>query len=401
MNPKRTNLLGLTREALKAFFVDSLNEKSFRADQVMKWVYHRGETNFMQMTDLSQALRTRLSELACIQLPTVTYHHIAKDGTQKWLLKMGSTALENTSLSLQGLSSQGNVVEMVFIPEDGRGTLCVSSQIGCALDCSFCSTGKQGFQRDLTAAEIIAQVVIAQQTLRHTPEYDSDRPITNVVMMGMGEPLLNYGNLVSALSIMLSDFGFGISKRRLTVSTSGIVPKMDLLSEQMDVSLAVSLHAASNALRDQLVPINKKYPLDLLKQACQRYANFQARRRRITFEYVMLHEINDDLSHAKDLLKWLGDLPCKMNLIPFNPFPHSGYHRSSKARIEKFQQFLLNSGIVTTVRRTRGDDIDAACGQLVGQVQDKTRRQKDWQALIFRQHGHLEDTQSATGTQYG
>ncbi len=373
---KRVNLLGMPRAELKAFFA-SLNEKPFRADQVMKWLYQRGVTDFLQMTDLSMGLRTRLSAVAEVALPKVTYHHVSNDGTQKWLLDVGAA---NSG------QQTGSVIETVFIPESGRGTLCVSSQVGCALDCDFCSTGKQGFQRDLTAAEIVAQVFIAHQALFKAGEVE--RPITNVVMMGMGEPLLNFQHLIPALQVMLSDFGYGISKRRLTVSTSGIVPKMDQLMDHVDVSLAVSLHAPSDSLRNKLVPINKKYPLNELKAACQRYSEFQARRRRITFEYVMLQEVNDRLEDADRLIDWLGDLPCKVNLIPFNPFPYAGYKRSSNTRIAKFQAKLLEAGVVTTVRRTRGDDIDAACGQLVGQVKDRTRRQRDWRAatMIFREN---------------
>lgn len=375
----KTNLLGLTRVQLEDF-LQNLGEKTFRARQIMKWIHHHNLTDFEQMTDLGKALRQKLRAVAEIRLPKIIQQNFSEDGTRKWVLDMG----------------RGNAIEMVYIPEKKRATLCVSSQVGCSLDCDFCSTGKQGYQRDLTTAEIVAQVWIAQQSFMPIANM-GQRPITNIVMMGMGEPLLNLDQLVPALQIMLDDLGYGISKRRLTVSTSGVVPKMDALSEAIDVSLAVSLHAPNDALRDRLVPINKKYPLASLLAACQRYLSRYGERRRVTIEYVMLEQVNDSVAHAAELVQLLSQLPCKINLIPFNPFPHAGYQRSSDARIAIFQQRLIDAGFTTTIRRTRGDDIDAACGQLVGQVQDRTRRQRDWQAVVLRQASNGSSTQAATG----
>jgi 23S rRNA (adenine2503-C2)-methyltransferase len=363
----KINLLGLTRAQFEQFMV-SIGEKPFRGRQIMKWIHHYNLTDFEQMTDLGKALRQKLAAVAEVRLPKVLLQNFSNDGTRKWVLDMGL----------------GNAVEMVYIPEAKRATLCVSSQVGCSLDCDFCSTGKQGYQRDLSTAEIIAQVWIAQQSFMPIANMGM-RPITNVVMMGMGEPLLNFEQLVPALEIMLDDLGYGIAKRRLTVSTSGVVPKIDALTDAIDVSLAISLHAPNDALRDQLVPINKKYPIHTLLAACQRYLDRYGPRRRITIEYVMLEQVNDSVMHANELAQLLRDLPCKINLIPFNPFPHAPYQRSSEARISIFQQRLIDAGFTTTIRRTRGDDIDAACGQLVGQVQDRTRRQRDWQAVVLRQ----------------
>ena len=290
----------------------------------------------------------------------------SKDGTRKWLLDVGT----------------GNGVETVFIPEADRGTLCISSQVGCALECTFCSTGRQGFNRNLTTAEIIGQLWWANKALGATPK--NERMISNVVMMGMGEPLANYDNVVRALAVMLDDHGYGLSRRRVTVSTSGMVPQMDRLKEDMPVALAVSLHASNDEVRDQIVPLNKKYPLKDLMAACRRYL-VKAPRDFVTFEYVMLDGINDKAEHARELLDLVRDVPCKFNLIPFNPFPNSGYERSSSENIRIFRDILQQAGLVVTVRKTRGDDIDAACGQLAGQVQDKTRRQQKWHQLLIQQ----------------
>jgi len=347
---KPVNLLDLDRKGLAAFFVE-LGEKPFRSTQLLKWIYQEGVYDFDLMTNLSKSLRTQLSERCIIATPEIVLEKLASDGTCKWALE----------------TSCGNRIETVFIPEEGRGTLCVSSQIGCALACSFCSTAQQGFNRNLTTAEIIGQLVVAQK--RIGPE----KRITNVVMMGMGEPLLNFDNVIAAMNLMMDDFAFGLSKRRVTISTSGVVPAMYRLTEACDVSLAVSLHAVTDELRDELVPINKKYPLKELMEACRENAKL-APRRTVTFEYVMLDGINDSMQDAKGLLKLLKTVPAKINLIPFNPFPNSPYRCSNTETINRFKTFLNDAGIVTTVRKTRGEDIDAACGQLVGQVDDKSRR---------------------------
>lgn len=350
VNNDRTNLLGFDRQGLEAFFV-GLGEKPFRATQLLKWLYQEDMSDFEQMTNLSKSLRAYLLEHCCITAPEIVVEQQASDGTRKWALQM----------------SCGNRVETVFIPEENRGTLCISSQVGCALACSFCSTAQQGFNRNLSVAEIIGQLYVAQRQL------GQEQRITNVVLMGMGEPLLNFENVVTAVRLMMDDFAYGLSKRRVTISTSGVVPAMYRLAEECDVSLAVSLHAARDELRDQLVPINQKYPLSELLAACNRYVQ-TAPRRFITFEYVMLEGVNDTVADAQALLKLLADTPSKMNLIPFNPFPNSQYQCSSKTAIERFRSILHNAGMVTTVRKTRGDDIDAACGQLVGKVKDKSRR---------------------------
>ncbi len=347
---KKTNLLDFDREGLKAFFVE-MGEKPFRATQLLKWIYQEGVDDFDQMTNLSKSLRAWLKQHCVIQAPEILLEKVASDGTRKWVVEM----------------SCGNRVESVFIPEQNRGTLCVSSQIGCALACTFCSTARQGFNRNLNVSEIIGQLYIAQKRLG-----DQQR-ITNVVMMGMGEPLLNFDNVVAAMNLMMDDFCYGLSKRRVTISTSGIVPAMARLNAVCDVSLAVSLHAANDELRNELVPINQKYPLAELMQACREYARLGPRKH-ITFEYVMLAGVNDRLSDAKALIRLLNKVPAKINLIPFNPFPQSDYHCSAMNDILKFRDLLHNAGIVTTIRKTRGDDIDAACGQLVGQVKDKSRR---------------------------
>ena len=365
MIAEKTNLLGLNRTQMEEFFL-SVGEKRFRAEQLMKWIYHENTVDFEKMTNLSKVLRAKLMDVAEIRAPQIASKEYSKDGTRKWVIQVDAN----------------NRVETVFIPQGKRGTLCVSSQVGCALDCDFCSTGKQGFQRDLTSAEIIGQVLIACSSFGAL-ENRGARAITNIVMMGMGEPLLNFENTVNAMSIMRDDLGYGISKRRVTLSTSGVVPALDKLSDRIDVALAVSLHAPNNELRDQLVPINKKYPLEELMAACRRHlAQYPDKKRRITIEYVMLDGVNDQQIHAKQLLKLLEHLPSKINLIPFNPFPHSPYKRSKPSAIIAFQQTLQKAGFVTTIRSTRGDDIDAACGQLVGQVVDRTRRSEQWKKII-------------------
>ncbi|MBV1870820.1 MAG: 23S rRNA (adenine(2503)-C(2))-methyltransferase RlmN [Gammaproteobacteria bacterium] len=358
--------MGLTQEELVEFFA-GIGEKPFRASQVMKWLHLGAVDDFQDMTNLSKSLRAKLESTAEIVVPEVTFKKYSKDGTRKWVLKLDS----------------GNSVETVFIPTDGRGTLCVSSQVGCILDCSFCSTGKQGFQRNLTTAEIIAQVWVANQSFGPN-DNRGERPVTNIVMMGMGEPLLNFDNVIKAMHLMKDDLGYGISKRRLTLSTSGVVPAMDQMNEEIDVALAVSLHAPNDELRDQLVPINRKYPLKELLAACTRYLDkYESKRRRITMEYVMIEGVNDSPEHAKELAKLLQKIPSKINLIPFNPFPGSGYRRSPPERVQWFQNFLLKQGYTTTVRSTRGEDIDAACGQLVGMVEDKTRRNSRWREKLI------------------
>jgi 23S rRNA (adenine2503-C2)-methyltransferase len=344
------NLLDFDREGLAAFFVER-GEKPFRATQLLKWIYQEGITDFNLMTNFSKPLRAHLEANCRVEAPEIVLEKNASDGVRKWVLQ----------------TDCGNRIETVFIPEENRGTLCVSSQVGCALACTFCSTAQQGFNRNLSTAEIIGQVVVAQQRL------GDSKKITNVVMMGMGEPLLNFDNVVAAMHLMMDDFAFGLSKRRVTISTSGVVPAMYRLTQVCDVSLAVSLHAVRDELRDVLVPINKKYPLHALMEACRENAKL-APRRTVTFEYVMLDGINDSLDDAHGLIDLLRSVPSKLNLIPFNPFPNSPYKCSSNNRINQFKTLLNDAGIVTTVRKTRGEDIDAACGQLVGQVTDKSRR---------------------------
>lgn len=351
----KTALFGLDREGLTSFFAE-LGEKPFRAQQLMQWIHQRGEADFDCMTNLAKPLRSRLATVAEIHPPEVILDQQSADGTRKWLLRVDG----------------GNAVETVFIPEQNRGTLCVSSQVGCAMACTFCATGHQGFNRNLTATEIIAQVWVANRALGHAP--DGERIISNVVMMGMGEPLLNLPALLPALNIMLDDMGYGLSKRRVTVSTSGIVPAIDRLKAHCDVALAVSLHAPDDVLRDELVPINRKYPIAELLAACRRYMAGKSARSHITFEYVMLDGINDSPAQAARLADLLADVPAKINLIPFNPFPGTPYRRSSATAVSRFQELLLNRGYIVTVRRTRGDDIDAACGQLAGQVMNRLRR---------------------------
>ncbi len=366
----KVNLLGMTRAQLEEFFV-SIGEKKFRATQIIKWIHQLGVDNFEEMSNVSKALRAKLEKVAEIRPPEVVYKEFSNDGTRKWVLKVG----------------ENSMVETVLIPDGDRKTLCVSSQVGCALDCSFCSTGKQGFQRDLTTAEIIGQVWVANRSyFEENQDYDSRiRALTNVVMMGMGEPLLNFDAVVPAMDLMLEDFAYGLSKRRVTLSTSGIVPMMDKLSDVIDVSLAVSLHATNDELRNELVPVNKKYPLKDLMAACQRFlAKFQADggRRKVTMEYVMLAGINDQAVHAYEMIQLLKNVPSKINLIPFNPFPQAPYKCSSRSQILAFQKILTEAGFICTIRATRGDDIDAACGQLVGQVQDRTKRAARWQQKI-------------------
>lgn len=358
----KTNLLDLDRAGLSAFFAEA-GQKPFRAAQVLQWVHQYGVNEFSAMTNLSKGLRAWLEEHAEIRPPEIALDQQASDGTRKWLLRL----------------ADGNCIETVFIPEEDRGTLCVSSQVGCVLNCSFCSTAQQGFNRNLTVGEIIGQLWVANHALRQEPR--GERVITNVVMMGMGEPLLNFDNVVAAMHLMLDDLAYGLSRRRVTVSTSGVVPAIDRLREACLVSLAVSLHAPDDALRERLVPLNKKYPIADLLAACRRYVAGDSRRR-VTFEYVMLDGVNDSLEHAQALIRLLRDVPSKVNLIPFNPFPATQFQRSSQATIDRFRDALLQAGLVTITRRTRGDDIDAACGQLAGRVQDRTRRSDRRQIAI-------------------
>jgi 23S rRNA (adenine2503-C2)-methyltransferase len=361
-----TNLLDLDPAQL-IDYCEQLGEKPFRAKQLQRWIHQFGAGDFDQMSDLAKSLREKLKTRAHIVAPVIISDHISQDGTRKWLLDVG----------------QGNAVETVFIPEENRGTLCISTQAGCAVNCRFCSTGKQGFSRNLTVGEIIGQLWMAEFALRQTkgiePGPKGERQITNVVMMGMGEPLLNFEPTVTALKLMLDDNAYGLSRRRVTLSTSGVVPMIDKLSQECPVAMAVSLHASNDALRDGLVPLNKKYPLSELMAACRRYLEF-APRDFITFEYCMLDGVNDTDLHARELVALVQDktapVSCKFNLIPFNPFPESGLKRSNNARIKAFAQILMDAGIVTTIRKTRGDDIDAACGQLAGEVQDRTRVQE-------------------------
>ena len=356
------NLLEFNREQLTKY-IEQFGHKPYRAKQLLRWIYYFNENNFGVMTDVAKSFQKTLTENAEIQIPQITFDKLSSDGTRKWLLNVGAS----------------NGIETVFIPEADRGTLCISSQVGCALECTFCSTGRQGFNRNLTSGEIIGQLWLANKMLRNQENYSGlglgDRIISNVVMMGMGEPLANYKHVVQALEMMLDDHIYGLSRRRVTLSTSGLVPAMDKLKEDCPVALAVSLHAPDDQLRDQIVPINKKYPIKELMAACQRYIN-KAPRDFVTFEYVMLKGINDSIAQANSLVKLVKDTPCKFNLIPFNPFPNSGYLCSDKQVINEFKSVLMEAGIITTIRKTRGDDIDAACGQLAGQVQDKTKRSR-------------------------
>ncbi len=354
--PARTNLLGMPHQEMADWFV-ALGEKPFRATQVMKWVYHRGVVDFSEMTDLSLALRERLAEIAEVRPPETITVQDSSDGTRKWLLRVDA----------------GNAMETVYIPEEDRGTLCISSQVGCALDCAFCSTAQQGFNRNLSAAEIVGQVLVAARGLDHVPA-EERRVITNVVFMGMGEPLTNFDHVVAAIGILLDDKGYGLSRRRVTLSTAGVVPALERLADTCDVALAVSLHAPDDALRDELVPINRKYPIARLLDACRYYVGKRPQQAHVTWEYVMLDGVNDSDAHAYALARLLQGIPSKVNLIPFNPFPMTRFRRSPEERISRFREILMEQGYLVLTRRTRGDDIDAACGQLAGRVQDRSRR---------------------------
>ena len=359
----RTNLLGLTLRQMEQFFLD-LGEKKFRAQQVLKWIHHQGVIDFDEMTNLGRGLREKLGTVAEIRPPEIASQHDSTDGTRKWLIRVAG----------------GGLVETVLIPDGSRATLCVSSQVGCSLDCSFCSTGKQGFQRDLTAAEIIGQVWLAIKS------YDAfqsgkGRVVTNVVMMGMGEPLLNFDNVVAAMDLMMEDLAYGISKRRVTLSTSGVVPALDRLAGVSEASLAISLHAPNDTLRNELVPINRKYPIAMLLESARNYIGAQSDTKRVvTVEYTLIAGVNDQPEHARELALLLRDFPCKVNLIPFNTFAQSDYRRPSGNAVSRFWQVLVDAGYIVTVRTTRGDDISAACGQLVGQVVDRTRRSERYRA---------------------
>ena len=353
---KRINLLGMPRQKMLDFF-SSIGEKPFRAKQVMQWIHQYGVHDFEEMSNISKVLRSKLSSIAKIEGPDIIFQDISSDGTRKWVMKMPG----------------GSSIETVLIPEGNRGTLCISSQIGCALDCSFCSTGKQGFNRNLSAAEIVGQIWQALASFENIDRVN-DRPITNVVMMGMGEPLLNFDNVMDAVSVMMDDYAYSISKRRVTISTAGVVPAIDKMSGLTDASIAISLHAPTDELRNQLVPVNKKYPIDMLLASVKGYLGQLSDKRKATIEYTLLAGVNDRKVHADQLIDLLRDFPCKINLIPFNPFPGSGYKKPSNLEVRQFKEWLVNGGYITTVRTTRGDDIDAACGQLIGQVEDRTRR---------------------------
>ncbi|MEC5195439.1 23S rRNA (adenine2503-C2)-methyltransferase [Xanthomonas campestris] len=370
----KQNLLDLDREGLEHFFADTLGEACYRAHQVMKWIHHRYVTDFDQMTDLGKALRAKLHQHAEVLVPNVVFDKPSTDGTHKWLLAMGTDGK--------------NAIETVYIPDKGRGTLCVSSQVGCGLNCTFCSTATQGFNRNLTTAEIIGQVWVAARHLGNVPH--QQRRLTNVVMMGMGEPLMNFDNVVRAMSVMRDDLGYGLASKRVTLSTSGLVPMIDRLATESDVSLAVSLHAANDALRESLVPLNKKYPIAELMESCARYLRGNKKRDSVTFEYTLMKGINDQPEHARQLARLMRQFDNavqskdagKVNLIPFNPFPGTRYERSGDTEIRAFQKILLDAQVLTMVRRTRGDDIDAACGQLKGQVMDRTRRQAEFRRTL-------------------
>nr|WP_311462357.1 bifunctional tRNA (adenosine(37)-C2)-methyltransferase TrmG/ribosomal RNA large subunit methyltransferase RlmN [uncultured Aggregatibacter sp.] len=353
---KKVNLMNLTRAQMREFFAE-LGEKPFRADQLVKWIYHFGEDNFDNMTNLNKKLREKLKSVAEIKAPEVAVEQRSADGTIKWAMQVGDQQ-----------------VETVYIPEADRATLCVSSQVGCALACTFCSTAQQGFNRNLTVSEIIGQVWRASKIIGNFG-VTGVRPITNVVMMGMGEPLLNVANVVPAMEIMLDDFAYGLSKRRVTLSTSGVVPALDNLSKMIDVALAISLHAPNDELRDEIVPLNKKYNIKTLIDSVNRYLSVSnANHGKVTIEYVMLDHVNDHVEHAHQLAEVLKNTPCKINLIPWNPFPEAPYAKSSNTRIDRFQKTLMEYGLTVIVRKTRGDDIDAACGQLAGDVIDRTKR---------------------------
>ncbi|WP_434028393.1 23S rRNA (adenine(2503)-C(2))-methyltransferase RlmN [[Pseudomonas] boreopolis] len=371
---RKQNLLDLDRAGLERFFEETLGEKRYRAHQVMKWIHHRYVTEFDRMTDLGKALRAKLERHAEVVVPNVVFDKPSADGTHKWLLAMGADGK--------------NAIETVYIPDKGRGTLCVSSQVGCGLNCTFCSTATQGFNRNLTTAEIIGQVWVAARHLGNVPH--QQRRLTNVVMMGMGEPLMNFDNVVRAMSIMRDDLGYGLANKRVTLSTSGLVPMIDRLSAESDVSLAVSLHAPNDELRETLVPLNRKYPIAELMASCVRYLRSSHKRESVTFEYTLMKGINDQPEHARQLARLMRQFEnavqakdsAKVNLIPFNPFPGTRYERSGEAEIRAFQKILLDAQVLTMVRRTRGDDIDAACGQLKGQVMDRTRRQAEFRRSL-------------------
>lgn len=373
----KQNLMDLDREGLEKFFVGTLGEQKFRAHQVMKWIHHRYVTDFDQMTDLGKNLRAKLQEHAEVVVPQVVFDKPSSDGTHKWLLGMGVDGK--------------NAVETVYIPDKSRGTLCVSSQVGCGLNCTFCSTATQGFNRNLTTAEIIGQVWVTARHLGNVPA--QNRRLTNVVMMGMGEPLLNFDNVVRAMNVMRDDLGYGLASKRVTLSTSGLVPMIDRLSTETDVSLAVSLHAPNDALREQLVPLNKKYPIAELMASCVRYLRANKKRDSVTFEYTLMKGVNDQPEHARQLAQLMRKFSNaaqlkdagKVNLIPFNPFPGTRYERAPEEDIRAFQKLLLDAQVLTMVRRTRGDDIDAACGQLKGQVMDRTRRQAEFRRQLQEQ----------------
>jgi 23S rRNA (adenine2503-C2)-methyltransferase len=373
---KKQNLLDLDREGMERFFAETLGEQRYRAHQVMKWIHHRYVTDFDAMTDLGKALRAKLQAHAEVVALNVHFDKPSHDGTHKWLL---------------GMDGGSNAIETVYIPDKNRGTLCVSSQVGCALNCQFCSTATQGFNRNLSTAEIIGQVWIAARHLGNVPH--QQRKLTNVVMMGMGEPLMNFDNVVRAMNIMRDDLGYGLASKRVTLSTAGLVPMIDRLSTETDVSLAVSLHAPNDELRTELVPLNKKYPIEELMAACARYVRHNKKRDSVTFEYTMMKGVNDRPEHARQLARLIRQFDNavqskdagKVNLIPFNPFPGTRYERSSETDIRAFQKILLDAQVLTMVRRTRGDDIDAACGQLKGQVVDRTRRQAEFRRQLEAQ----------------
>lgn len=359
----KINLLDFDRKMMEAFCV-SLGEKPYRATQLLKWIHFQGVKDIHAMTDISKTLRAKIADIADIRPPDIAYENTCTDGTHKWVLRL----------------ADGNCIETVFIPEKTRGTLCVSSQVGCTLNCDFCSTGKQGFNRNMTTAEIIGQLWVAVRGLSKQAGLH-DHAITNVVMMGMGEPLLNFDHVVSAMNLMLDDFGYGLSKRRVTLSTAGVIPAMRELRKVSDVALAVSLHAPNDELRNVLVPLNKKYPLKQLMDVCRDYFK-DDRRRYVTMEYVMLAGVNDTPEHARQLIRLLNGMKAKVNLIPFNPFPNTAYQRSDAATIDAFRERLMNAGINAITRKTRGDTIDAACGQLVGEVKDRTRRSARYRASV-------------------
>jgi 23S rRNA (adenine2503-C2)-methyltransferase len=371
INPNRnkTNLLGLSRPQMEVFFTER-GEKAFRATQIMKWIHHRGVANIRAMTNLSQALRSRLLVEAEIAAPQLMAEHQSRDGTRKWALML----------------DDGNIIETVFIPDAGRGTLCVSSQAGCALNCSFCATARQGFNRNLTSAEIVAQLWFADHLLRS--EDGGDTRVSNVVLMGMGEPLLNFEHVTEAMRVMVDDNGYGLSKRKVTLSTAGLVPAIDRLRETVDVSLAVSLHAPDDRLRDQLVPLNRKYPIQDLLAACRRYVAGKERKLSVTFEYVLIKGVNDTREQAQSLVRLLRGMACKVNIIPFNPFPGTQFQRPDSAVTHEFSEIVQRGGIFTMIRKTRGEDIDAACGQLVGQVKD--RRHQRLQTVRVEDHSQSE-----------